>query len=89
VGGGLFGQSQMIATYAYASGTNGQTLIERAVPGWVRTDAMASYQVDRNVTVQFNVQNLANRVYYTTASSPHYAMMAPGRSAVLSANFKY
>jgi catecholate siderophore receptor len=89
LGGGLFGQSQMVATYAYASGTSGQTLIERAVPGWVRFDAMASYVFSRKLTVQLNVQNLTNRVYYTTASSPHYATMAAGRSAVLNFNFAY
>lgn len=89
LGGGLFGQSRMVGSYAYASGTSGQTLLERAVPGYVRLDAMASYAVHRHVDLQLNVQNLTNRLYYTTASSPHYAMQGAGRSAVVSANFKY
>ncbi|WP_374587250.1 TonB-dependent receptor [Ideonella dechloratans] len=89
LGAGLFGQSDVVGGYAYASGTNGQTLIERTVPGYVRLDAMANYRFNKNINVQLNVQNLTNRMYYTTASSPHYAIQGAGRSAVLSANFKY
>ncbi|QEK36831.1 TonB-dependent receptor [Acinetobacter johnsonii] len=59
------------------------------VPGYVRYDAMARYNVNKNVDLQLNVNNLADTRYFTRAYSSHYATEAEGRSAVLSLNFKY
>jgi len=59
------------------------------VPGYVRYDAMARYNVNKNVDLQLNVNNLADTRYFTKAYSSHYATEAEGRSAVLSLNFKY
>jgi len=59
------------------------------VPGYVRYDAMARYNVDKNVDLQLNVNNLSDKRYFTKAYSSHYATEAEGRSAVLSINFKY
>ena len=50
---------------------------------------MASYVVSRNVTLQLNVQNLTDKLYFDKVSSPHYAGVAPGRSATLTANMKF
>lgn len=59
------------------------------VPGYVRYDAMARYNVNKNVDLQLNVNNLSDERYFTKAYSSHYATEAEGRSAVLSLNFKY
>lgn len=59
------------------------------VSGYVRYDAMARYNVNKNVDLQLNVNNLADTRYFTKAYSSHYATEAEGRSAVLSLNFKY
>jgi len=58
-------------------------------PGYTRFDAMASYEVNQNVTLQLNVQNLTDKLYFDKVSSPHYAGVAPGRSAMLTASFKF
>jgi catecholate siderophore receptor len=58
-------------------------------PGYARFDAMASYALNKDVSLQLNVQNLANKLYFDRVSSPHYAGVAPGRSASLTANFKF
>ncbi|RZG77547.1 TonB-dependent receptor [Acinetobacter sp. WCHAc060025] len=59
------------------------------VPGYVRYDAMARYNVNKNVDLQLNLNNLSDKRYFTKAYSSHYATEAEGRSAVLSLNFKY
>ncbi|EPG41676.1 TonB-dependent receptor [Acinetobacter colistiniresistens] len=59
------------------------------VPGYVRYDAMARYNVDKNVDLQLNINNLSDKRYFTKAYAAHYATEAEGRSAVLSVNFKY
>lgn len=59
------------------------------VPGYVRYDAMARYDVSKEVNLQLNVNNLSDKRYFTKAYASHYASEAEGRSAVLSVNFKY
>ncbi|XID74286.1 TonB-dependent receptor [Alkanindiges sp. WGS2144] len=59
------------------------------VPGYVRYDAMARYEVNPQVNLQLNVNNLSDKRYFTKAYAPHYATEADGRNAVLSLNFKY
>jgi catecholate siderophore receptor len=58
-------------------------------PGYTRFDAMASYALNRDISLQLNVQNLTDKYYFDKVSSPHYAGVAPGRSATLSANVKF
>lgn len=62
---------------------------EKWVPSYVRYDAMARYNVNKNVDLQLNVNNLSDKRYFTKAYGSHYATEAEGRSAVLSVNFKY
>ena len=59
------------------------------MPGYVRWDAMVSYAINKNVSLQLNVQNLADKLYFTKAYASHYAAIAPGRSATLTAQFKF
>ena len=76
------GAIAMDKVYANAANT-------KWVPGYVRYDAMARYNVNKNVDIQLNVNNLADTRYFTKAYASHYATEAEGRSAVLSLNFKY
>ena len=79
IGGGAF----------YVSRVFGNTDNSVYVPSYTRFDAMATYALDKNVTLQLNVQNLTNKLYYDQAFTTHYAHMGPGRSAVLSANIHF
>src|SRR5690606_4261656 len=53
------------------------------VPGYVRYDAMARYQVNSDIDLQLNVNNLSDTRYFTKAYASHYATEAEGRNAVL------
>lgn len=79
IGGGAF----------YTSRVYGNTANTKWVPSYTRFDAMATYVIDKNVSLQLNVQNLTDKVYFNQAYSSHYASIAPGRSAVLALNVKY
>ncbi|MFZ4878198.1 TonB-dependent receptor [Janthinobacterium sp. Mn2066] len=68
----------------YASVAN-----NKFAPAYTRFDAMASYVLSRNVTLQLNIQNLTDKLYFDKVSSPHYAGVAPGRTATLTANIKF
>ncbi|MFM9436445.1 catecholate siderophore receptor [Janthinobacterium sp. CG_23.3] len=73
----------------YVSQVFGNINNNKSVPGYTRVDAMASYVVNKNVTMQLNVQNLGDKLYFDKVSSPHYAGVAAGRSATLTANLKF
>ncbi|WP_256077883.1 TonB-dependent siderophore receptor [Massilia sp. YIM B04103] len=79
IGGGLNYVSKV-----YASINN-----NKWAPAYTRFDAMASYEVNKHISLQLNVQNLTDKLYFDKVSSPHYAGVGPGRSATLTANFKY
>ena len=59
------------------------------VPGYVRYDLMARYNVNKDLNLQLNVNNVTDKRYFTKAYASHYASEADGRYAVLSLNFKY
>ena len=59
------------------------------VPSYWRYDAMASYRLTKNVDLQLNLQNLTDKRYYDQVFSTHYAHVAPGRTALMSANFHF
>jgi catecholate siderophore receptor len=59
------------------------------VPGYTRWDAMASYDVNKNISLQLNIQNLTDKLYYDKVGSNHYAGVGVGRTAILTANFRY
>jgi catecholate siderophore receptor len=77
-----FGMSAMSKVYANVNNN-------KWVPGYARFDAMASYALNKDVSLQLNLQNLTDKLYFDKVSSPHYAGVAPGRSATLTANFKF
>tara|TARA_R110001606_G_scaffold369353_2_gene525381 strand:+ start:1722 stop:3905 length:2184 start_codon:yes stop_codon:yes gene_type:complete len=59
------------------------------VPSYVRWDAMAKYDINKNLDLQLNVQNLTNKRYFNSTYFRHYAVVAPARSAFLTLNFNY
>jgi catecholate siderophore receptor len=79
VGGGV---NYVSTVYANINNT-------KFAPGYSRFDAMASYDINKHISVQLNIQNLTDKFYFDKVSSPHYAGVGPGRSATLTANFKY
>ena len=79
VGAGALGMDKV---YGDAANT-------KYVSGYVPYDAMARYNVNKNVDLQLNVNNLSDKRYFTKAYASHYATEAEGRNAVLSINFKY
>jgi catecholate siderophore receptor len=79
IGGGAF----------YTSRVYGNTANTKWVPGYTRFDAMASYVIDKNMTLQLNIQNLTDKVYYNQAYASHFASIAAGRSATLALNVRY
>ncbi len=78
VGGGATWQSE-----AFANTTN---LAE--VPGFWKFDAMTSYKIDKNWTLQLNIYNITNELYYATYYAGH-AVPAPTRSAALSLRVRW
>jgi catecholate siderophore receptor len=77
-----FGMNTMSKVYATVNNN-------KWAPGYTRFDAMASYAVNQDITLQLNLQNLTDKLYFDKVSSPHYAGVAPGRSAMLTANLKF
>ncbi|WP_432261995.1 TonB-dependent receptor [Cupriavidus sp. TMH.W2] len=79
VGGGAY----------YVSKVWGSQANNKWVPAYWRFDAMASYKINKALTLQLNVQNLFNKTYYSQAYPTHYATIAPGRWAMLNLNVRY
>jgi catecholate siderophore receptor len=50
---------------------------------------MATYALTKNVDLQLNVQNLTDKRYYDQVFTTHYAHMAAGRTALMSASFHF
>ena len=67
-------------------GTNAMTVV---IPSYTRLDAMASYQIDKNLDLRLNIQNLTDERYFSSVFTTHYAVVAPGRVGMLTLNFKY
>ena len=63
------------------------------VPAFVVFNEMLAYRVDRNLSVQINLNNLTNRLYYSSlyysAADENHAVPGPGRTLVLSASLRY
>ena len=81
VGFGALGMDKV-----YGGTTSGS---EKWVDGYVRFDAMARYDINKNLNVQVNYNNISDEHYFTKAYGSHYATEAEGTNAVLSVNFKY
>ncbi|CAN5524294.1 TonB-dependent siderophore receptor [soil metagenome] len=65
----------------------GNTANTKWIPSYTTFDAMASYVVNKNLTLQLNVKNLTDKYYFDKAYASHYATVAAGRQVTLTANF--
>jgi catecholate siderophore receptor len=72
--GQLWGDMQSALPYTVAN--------TALVPAWWRFDLMAAYKVTPNITMQFNVYNLMDSVYYESAYS-NWAVPAQSRTFAL------
>ncbi len=79
VGGGAFYSGRRYANTANTS----------KLPNYWRFDAMAAYRVTEHVDIQFNVLNLLDETYYDSTHNGQFAPVAPGRTALLTTNFKF
>lgn len=59
------------------------------IPSYWRYDLMASYALTRQLDLRLNVQNLTDKRYYDQVFQTHYARVASGRTASLSANLRF
>ena len=74
IGGGAF-----YVDSRFTSVTN-----DARIPDYWRFDAMAAYKVDRNLTLQFNIYNIADKYYYDSAAGAGFAVPGQGRYVSLS-----
>lgn len=65
------------------------TTSTKFLPTYTLYNAMAKYDVNKNVNLQLNVNNISDKRYFTGAHASHYANEGNGRNAVLAINFKY
>lgn len=72
----------------YVGAVWGDTNNTTRVPSYWRFDAMASYKIAPDVTLQLNVYNITDKYYYESAYS-NWAVPGPGRSATLSLRMKF
>ena len=59
------------------------------IPSYLTYDAMASLGLGERVTLQLNLHNLTDEIYYVRPYSNHYAALGPARSAVVTATFNF
>ncbi len=64
------------------------TTQDQVVPGYWLYNAMASYEVNKNLTFRFNVNNVLDEAYVDRASGGHY-IPGPARSFVFTAIFAF
>lgn len=59
------------------------------MPGYWRFDASIGYAVSDNIDLRLNVLNATDKTYFDTSHVGIYAVPAPGRSALLTANMHF
>ena len=60
--------------------TPATVVLYREVPGYVRFDARASYDVAPHIQLSVNAQNITDKAYFSSAYASHYATIAAGRT---------
>ncbi|QSB55328.1 TonB-dependent siderophore receptor [Acinetobacter calcoaceticus] len=74
----------------FTNTNTGTTMLEdKYLPTYTIYNAMAKYDVNKNVNLQLNINNISDKRYFTSAHPAHYAFEGIGRNAVLAINFKY
>ena len=86
VGGGAYYVGKR---YGGNQGGAGGGANEVYMPAYWRFDAMAAYQVNKNLALQLNALNIADKKYFSRTNGVHHADFGPGRQIILSANLRY
>jgi catecholate siderophore receptor len=83
IGGGFNYMSQRFADFGNTA----------SVPSYVVFNGMASYRVNEHMNLQLNVNNLTNKLYYSSLyyadTDENHAVPGPGRTAMLTASIRY
>ena len=74
---------------SYVDKQYGDAANTKWMPSYTRWDAMIGYAIQDNISLQLNLQNLIDKIYFTKAYASHYASIAPGRSATLALNVRF
>jgi catecholate siderophore receptor len=88
VGGGAFYVSKVYGNSDDTFNADGTPKV-RYVPSYWRFDAMAAYEINKNLSVQLNILNIFNETYFQQAYATHYAQLGTGRAGLLTLNVKY
>jgi catecholate siderophore receptor len=80
--------------YATANAASATAIYNRAkIPGFVLHNLMAAYSFDRRFSVQLNVTNLFDKVYFTqlrtVSTTSGWVFPGTGRTATLAANINF
>ena len=62
---------------------------ELKLPSYWRYDAMARYDLNKNVSFQFNVNNISNVRMYDASHVGVFANVGPGRSYMFNASYRF
>jgi catecholate siderophore receptor len=83
VGGGLTAVSHRFADEDNTAG----------VPGYVVFNAMTSYQVNEHLKLQLNLNNVADKLYFTglyyTGTDENHTLPSAGRTLIGMANYRF
>ncbi len=88
-GGANFVSERFAGSSATGAGTDPVTGTYRAAPSYLVFNAMAKYPLNKNVTLQLNVNNLTNEFYYDQIRGNNAVVPGDGRTALLTANIKF
>jgi catecholate siderophore receptor len=83
--GGNFVSSRTASTTAPFDPVTG---LVKEVPGYWVFNAMASRRLTEHLSIQANINNIANRYYYDELH-PAHIVLGPGRSALIGLKFKF
>ncbi len=67
----------------------GSQVNNKWVPGYARVDIFGNYEINKHYSLQANIQNVGNTLYYQQAYPTHYAIPGVARSAVFGLNVKF
>ena len=85
----FFTTPSFLSTALARSKLTSPTFTPNSVPGYVRWDAMVSYEQPK-YTLKFNVQNLFDRVYYDALyDNGGFTVPGQARGFILSGEYKF
>ena len=67
------------------------TSLDTSIPGFTRYDLFGVYQITRAFSIDFNILNVSDEVYYDALyrSATPFTYIAPGRSLLIKADYHF